>query len=80
MGGVGGDFGGGADGDAIVAFGVGVGDIRLYLEKKPRRRVCAVKGPRRMVCAATAKSLGASSRSYQKMNYGYANNCYYCYR
>ena len=27
--GAGGDVGGGADGDAVVAFGVGVGDIRL---------------------------------------------------
>ncbi len=27
--GAGGDAGGGADGDAVVAFGVGVGDIRL---------------------------------------------------
>ena len=28
------------------------------------------KGPRRIVCAATAKSLGASSRSSQKMSDG----------
>ena len=29
FGGAGGDSGGAADGDAVVAFGVGVGDIRL---------------------------------------------------
>ncbi len=58
----GGDVGGGVDGDGVVVFGVGVGDIRLSKKKHN-------KGLRRMVCAATTKSLGASSRSSQKMNY-----------
>ena len=42
-------MGGRADGDAVVVFGVGAGDIRLAKKN--------IKwGLRRMVCAATAMS------------------------
>jgi hypothetical protein len=59
--GLGGDVGGGADGDALATFGDGVGDIRLWKLKSKRLKL--------LLYVATAKSQSVFfSRSTHKIN------------